>query len=111
MIGFPLPYFCEGWHTSGSEQFFILEFLFDFFLYFMFWLLIIYLINGFIVKIQFSKIFRVTLLVIAFLLLLTNGIFTFMPENVFSIKREFGIEIKESQYKFIWQNILRPELR
>lgn len=65
MYGFPIPYACDGWHTSLSYQFFIFEFIADFLIHFLFWFFVTVLINRFIIKIKLHKIVTISLLCIA----------------------------------------------
>lgn len=55
MAGFPFPYVCDGWFTSMSNQFFVTELIIDFLIYILFWLLLIFSINRFFVKITISS--------------------------------------------------------
>src|SRR6478736_3232592 len=55
MIGFPLAYLSDGWHTSMSYQIFILEFLVDFLVYFLFSFLLVFLFNRYMTTIKVSQ--------------------------------------------------------
>jgi hypothetical protein len=57
MVGFPLTYAGDGWHTSLSLQIFFLELLIDLLTYFLFWLVVILLVDRFVVKIRVNKFF------------------------------------------------------
>lgn len=52
MVGFPLTYAGDGWHTSMSLQIFFLEFSFDLLVYFLFWFAVIWVIDRFVVRIR-----------------------------------------------------------
>lgn len=76
--GFPLIFLSEGWHTSMSFQIFLLELFIDFFVYFFFWLIVIFVINRFVIKIKPSQIITIALVSISVVILvLTSYIGTF----------------------------------
>lgn len=110
MHGFPLVYSCPGFGSSGSTQFFMLEFLADFFVYFSFWFLLIYLINRFICSFRRSAPITVILYVlsgsVAGLVLL---IVILLPDKEIELKRPFNILVIETGYKFIWEPRPRPD--
>lgn len=110
MSGFPLPYICDGWHTSMSNQFFVMEMILDLLLYFMFWFLGILFINS-IVKIKMPKILTIVLMMFNVMILCFFIFIARMPENVFKMKRDFDMEIKKTGYNFIWENTQRPEIQ
>jgi hypothetical protein len=109
MYGFPIPYSCNGWHTSLSYQIFIFEFLVDLLIHFAFWFVVAFIINRLIIKIRLHKIVVIALLSIAglfaggLILLASNS------TNLFYLKRQFDIEILKTGYKFMWDGYSRPE--
>lgn len=109
MYGFPLPYVCNGWHTSMSYQIFIFEFVTDFLIHFAFWFFIITLINKHIIKIDLYKI--VTILLISIAGLFAGGLIFIASNstNLFKLKRQFDIEILETGYRYFWDGYSRPE--
>lgn len=107
--GFPLPFVGAGWHTSMSLQFFIIEFIADFLIYFSFWLLLTYLINRFIVTIKLHKFFTSLLLTISIIITLIFGLITADSNNIYYSKRPYEMEIIDSGYKFIWQETEHPD--
>lgn len=109
MYGFPIPYACNGWHTSLSYQIFIFEFIADFFIHFIFWFFVIGLINRLIIKIKLHKIVTILLLCIA--ALFASGLVLIASDsiNVYKIKRPFDIEILKTGYRFFWDGNSRPE--
>lgn len=68
MIGFPLAYSCNGWHTSGAQQFFLLEFVFDLLIYFGFWSILFFAFDKFIRKISILKITHIILTLVSCIL-------------------------------------------
>lgn len=111
MIGFPLAYSCEGWHTSMSEQYFIMEFLIDLLFYFIIWFVLIYLIDRFIIKRKLNKIGTILLFGVSGIFLILSIFIVSNPDNIFYLKRDFETETIETQPKFIWEHIIRPENR
>ena len=109
LYGFPFIYTCPGLHTSLSSQFFMLEFIADFTFYFICWVIILYLINKFIFQIKPSKWIYMIPYVIALLFLIPAILIASMPENVFSIKRDFDIELLDSGVDVIWHKKQKPD--
>ena len=110
MAGFPFPYVCDGWFTSMSNQFFVMELLFDLIIYFLFWLILIYAINRFIVNVKVPKTLTISLMVINVFIFIIAIFIASMTENIFKLKKDFDVEIKETGYNFIWQNTPRPNI-
>ena len=103
LYGFPLTFICSGWHTSLSLQVFVLELLFDFFVYFIFCLTIVTLTDKFIKRIQVTKYLKFGLYGLATLTLLLYGVVSSNKDNLFKMKREFKYKEIRNGYKFIWQ--------
>lgn len=108
-VGFPFPFLCDGWHTSMSLQIFIMEFLADLLIYFLFWFILVFCINRYVAVIKINKIFTAILLIASILISIFCIWIASFKENIFYIKRDFDIEVMESGYKFIWQPKLRPD--
>ncbi len=109
MYGFPLIYTCQGFHTSMSSQFFLLELLVDLAVYFLFWLGMVYLIHRFVWFIRIPKVITILLFVVTLLLLGFNMLFVVNPDNLFSWKRDFGVEIMKTGFKWDWQQQEHPD--
>jgi len=103
LYGFPLTFICKGWHTSMSLQIFVSELLFDFFVYFIFTLTIVAIIEKFIKPIAVGKYFKFGLYGIATFILLLYGLVFSNPDNIFEIKKDFKYKEVRNGYKFIWQ--------
>jgi hypothetical protein len=110
LTGFPLPYFCSGWHTSLSLQFFVTELIIDFFTYFTFWFLIIFLVNKYVYTFKPHKIRTRILLISSSLILALNILIASNPDNIFTVKRDFKTQVLETGFKFTKQIIERPNL-
>ena len=107
--GFPFPFVGDGWHTSMSLQFFILEFLGDFAFYFFFWFIVVFCSNRFLTKIQTHKILTIGLWTISGLIIFCATYIASFSENEFLLKRDYEMEIMETGYKFGWQRTERPD--
>lgn len=103
MHGFPLPFVCEGWHTSMSLQFFLFEFLVDLVFYFLVWTGIIYLTNRFLIKIKIHKIVLIILLSFSGIVILGGAFVASRSENIFKIRKTFDTEVIDSQFLFLWE--------
>ena len=93
--GFPLIYKCEGFHTSLSTQYFLIEMTINFLTYFAFWLIITLTINRFLkvnIPILISKIFWIGfgVLSLGFLYLSSD------LDDRYLIKRDFEVKIFDS---------------
>lgn len=107
--GFPFPFVCEGWHTSLSLQIFVTELLVDFLTYFLFWLALVFSINRFLAKINPHKIFTIVLWALTGLVVIGATFIASNSNNLFYVKRPFDIDVMETGYKFIWQEVERPD--
>jgi hypothetical protein len=108
MVGFPLAYAGDGWHTSLSLQIFILEFFIDLLMYFLFWFVAIWTIDKYVVKIQINRIATIFLVATAGLISLALIRIGADSTNLYYIKRPYNIEVLESGFKFIWDGNPRP---
>ena len=110
LTGFPLPYICPGWHTSLSYQIFISEFIIDFFIYFAFSFLIVFLVNRFIWKIRTSKKIVIALYIISGFLIADPIFLLGLSDHVYRFKSDFDSKTLESGIKFWQGGIERPDL-
>lgn len=107
--GFPFAYVGEGWQTSGALQFFILEALIDFTLYFlvcygMVWIIfLLYRINS------VSKLLLKTLWSLTFLIIIGWTMIISFSYPTFFIKRNYDWKILSEGYLFIWQKTPNPD--
>ena len=107
--GFPLAYTCPGWHTSMSLQIFVIEFIVDFFTYFLFWFVLIFCIDRFLTKVKTYKWATVGLWIVSGLFFALGTLFATYGDNIFYIKRPFDMQILETGYEFIWQRTEQPD--
>ena len=108
MIGFPLTYVGDGWHTSMSLQIFFMELVIDLLTCFMFWYAVVLIIDKLITKIRLNRFVSIALQSIAGLFVLGLIFVASFLENLYYLKRPYDIEILDSGYKFYWDGNPRP---
>jgi hypothetical protein len=106
--GFPLPFVCPGWHTSLSLQIFVLELVLDIFVYFAFWFLMTFIATK-TKSFRMRKAVTISLLTTAGLCTMALILFAINPDNIYTATRPFEIEVKETGYRFVWQDQTRPD--
>jgi hypothetical protein len=109
MVGFPLAYAGDGWFTSMSLQIFVLEFAFDFFVYFLFWFLLILLMNRYLMRIKIAKILTGILWILSTIILAVTILISGVREQVFKMKRDWDMQVMVTGYKLTWTNQDRPD--
>ena len=107
--GFPLPFVCNGWHTSLSLQIFMTELIVDLLTYFLFWFILIFVLNRFLIKIKTYKLVTTCLWTLSGLIMAFALFLSVNKDNLFNVKRPFNIEVMETGYQFGWQHIERPD--
>lgn len=107
--GFPFAFMGEGFHTSMSYQFFILEFIANFAAYFSFWVILSLSINKWIPNFKIPSIVSKTILTLALLLFIGFGALISISNPIFHFKRPYDWEILQTGNVFIWENKPRPE--
>lgn len=108
LIGFPFPYVCDGWHTSLSLQFFVLEFIADALIYFLFCYLCIFLIHRY-KPFRPQRIMTATLWVFAALILALGLLMSASKDNIYLVKRDFRMKIRATGYTITLIHKERPE--
>lgn len=106
--GFPFAFMGEGFHTSMSYQFFLLEFLFDFLIYFSFWGFLFWVYFKSYRNIEIHKIIYKLSFSVALTLLFGFGIYASVSNPLFHSKRSFEWKVFKTGYIFIWQLTPRP---
>jgi hypothetical protein len=102
--GFPLPFVSPGWHTSLSLQLFVFELIVDILFYFSFWFFIIVIATKIVKPFHIPKPVTITLLVTAGLFMVVLLLLAINPDNIYTTTRPFDIEVKETEYRFMWQD-------
>lgn len=109
LTGFPLPYYCPGWHTSLSYQIFILAFIIDLLAYFIFWFFVVYFINRFIKNLEVSGLILIILFSVSILFTALGVLKAINSDNIYTFEKEFESVTLKSVYKFSWEK--KPDLR
>jgi len=109
MIGFPFAFVADGWFTSMSLQFFLIEFIVDFLIYFLFWFLVLHFVKRVlrqtsVLKTSTRVIWTSALLTISFWVI----IFT-ISENHINLNRDWDMHVLVKGFKFTWTRIDRPD--
>lgn len=109
MIGFPLPFISDGWHTSMSLQIFILEFLVDFLVYFLICFLLVFIVDRYLVRIKIPKLLTGVLwtfstIIVAFAIWIAT-----FPEQILQSRRDWDMKVMKTGYKLIWTSIDRSD--
>ena len=107
--GFPLPYVCNGWHTSLSLQIFIAELIIDLFVYFSFWFVLVLFIDKYLFKITVHRFLTKVVLILSCLIIALYVLFAINPDNIFYFRRNFDMEIIDMGYGFIWEKAKGPD--
>ena len=109
MIGFPLAFVSEGWATSMSLQIFVLELVFDFLIYFLFWFLLIVLINRYLAHAKVPRVLTGILWTLATFIIAIAIWVASLPEQSIDIKRDWDMQVMVTGYKLTWMNQDRPD--
>lgn len=108
--GFPLAFMGEGFHTSMSLQFFVLEFLVDFLIYFTIVLLLVLAFRKWIPALQIFNIITKTIWVLTLILLIGFGYIVTTSNPIFKLKRNYDWKVLQTGSIFIWQKTPRPDI-
>jgi hypothetical protein len=108
--GFPLAFMGEGFHTSMSYQFFMLEFFIDFFIYFIFWTVLLFSFQKIFPIFHIKRIFTNAIWVVALLFSVVFSTYISSSNPVFHSKRGYDWQIMKTGYVFIWQVTPSPDI-
>jgi hypothetical protein len=101
--GFPFAFMGEGFHTSMSFQFFILEFIIDFTFYFSFWLLLFFIILKWRPNIKVYKSFSIINWSLMLIFVFGFGLLIRTSNPIFHVKRNYDWQVMKTGYLFLWQ--------
>lgn len=107
--GFPFIFVGEAWHTSMSLQFFLLELFADVAIYFLFWFIVVFCVNQFLRKIKPHKILVLVLWILSAFVISVETIIVRNSDSIFYLKNPFEMELMDTGYVFIWQQMERPD--
>lgn len=107
--GFPLVYVGEGWHTSGSIQFFLVEFIADFLIYVPVCSILAAAITRINPQFRFKKWMSIVLWSMVGLVL-SAEIFLFSISNpAIKLHRSYELKVQETGVQIWWIEPNRPE--
>ena len=107
--GFPFACMGEGFHTSMSYQFFILEFMANFAPYFSFWAIVTLSMNKWTPNFKIPSIVSKGIWTLALLLCVGFGGVISISNPLFHFNRPYDWELVQTGHVFIWENTPRPE--
>jgi hypothetical protein len=109
MIGFPLAFASEGWHTSMSLQIFAFEFLVDFLTYFFICFLLVFLVKRYLAKIKIPNLLTGILWTFSTLIFGFAIWIASFTEQIIQTRRNWDMKVLETGYKFTWMHQDRPD--
>jgi len=108
LYGFPLIYKTQGFHTSMSTQYFLMEMIIDFLVYFGFWLVITLIVKRFW-TVEMPKIIARAFW-LSFALLFIGFVYLSREmDDVWYIKRHIEVEVIDSGLDFFHNPIKARE--
>lgn len=107
--GFPLIYSGAAWHTSLAYQFFVVEFIIDWLIYFGIWFLLIYSIHRFGFTIKPPRWATITLWSLSILIIAWYTFVAWMVNNAYDLKRPYPVKVLETGYELFWQHTHRTQ--
>lgn len=102
MVGFPLPFVCNGWHTSMSLQIFTGAFIIDFFVYFLICFLLVFFINRYVIKIKMFPVVPKILWGFSIIIITFNIWMVSVAEPIITIKRDWTMKVIATGFKLTW---------
>ncbi len=106
--GFPFPFAGEGWHTSMSFQVFVLELLADGLIYFLFWFLVVWVVQQLLHPPRFPRIIVAISWILSALTITAYTTLLYSSNSIFHWRRAYTMEIMDEGFRFIWQQMSRP---
>lgn len=108
MYGFPLIYTCNAFHTSLASQYFILEYLFDLWVYFVVIWLLVYVLHKYFNLKSVTKTVFYGLLIICIPIVFTQVFMFVVLDNTFDWIRGFDVDYRASGLNFFFEYKERP---
>ncbi len=108
--GFPFAFVGEGWHTSMSLQFFVLEFFADFLVYLLCCAVVIGAIDRWKPGLVIHKATIRIAWSLATLFMLGAAVVVCVSNPIFHLKRPYDWQVMTSGYVFIWQVTPSPDI-
>ena len=98
--GFPFAWVGEGWQTSGALQFFLLEAVVDFIVYYLCWFMAIYGLTRYI-KFTINKPTHYILRSVAVLIIIGYAVVISLSYPTCKIRRDFNMQVIRSGYGWL----------
>lgn len=108
--GFPFPFMGEGFHTSMSYQFFVIEFIVDFAIYVLVWTLLLFILSKSLENMYMHKVLSKIIWSLAIVLIVGFSFYMRISNPMFHIKRSYDWNVLQTGYIFIWQTTPRPDI-
>ena len=108
MVGFPIAFVSDGWHTSISLQIFVTEMLIDFTVYFTICFLLVFFVAHFLTKIKVPKLVTGLLWIFSTLIIVIAIWIASFPEQIIQTRRNWDMKVITTGYKFTWPHQDRP---
>jgi hypothetical protein len=96
--GFPFLYTCKGFHTSMSQQFFLLPLLVDLVVYLLIWFVFFLILKNFVDINKAPRFIPVTLILLATVFFAINTLFASNSDNIFLLKKDFEIKVEQRNF-------------
>ncbi|MEO7213289.1 hypothetical protein [Mucilaginibacter sp.] len=100
-IGFPFLYTCKGFHTSMSQQLFLLPLLVDLVVYLLIWFALFLILNKFVDINKAPRFIPLTLILLATVFFAINILLAHNPDNIFILKRDFEIKVEQRDFYIV----------
>jgi hypothetical protein len=110
MAGFPFAFVGDGWFTSMSIQLFLIEFVADFLIYFLFWFLVVLFLRRIVAQLTISKLLTRVNWALAILTISFWCLILIISEKNIKVKRDWDMQVLATGYKFTWKNTEKPDI-
>ncbi len=107
--GFPIAFMGEGFHTSMSLQFFVLDFMADFLLYFTLVLWLVLAFTKWFPAVQIPKKVTKIVWVLSLVLLIGLSLIVSTSNPIIKITRNYDWKVLKTGSVYLWQKTPRPE--
>ncbi|MBL7765216.1 MAG: hypothetical protein JNJ58_03930 [Chitinophagaceae bacterium] len=108
--GFPFAFMGEGFHTSMSFQFFMVEFLADFVIYLLVWTMLFLILFKRIPNFKLHPKLSKLIWSLSLVFLMGFGGYVSISNPVFHAKRNYNWKVLKTGYIFLWQTTPRPDI-
>lgn len=110
MVGYPIAFVSDGWHTSMSLQIFVSELVVDFCIYFSIWFVLIFFVKRLVIKMDISTLLTGMLWACSTVIFAMAIWVASNPDHIIQIRRDWDMKILDTGYKFTWTHKDNPKL-